>query len=223
MNGYSKVLSKIKETAEKNGRYFKDIKLVVVSKNRNIEEIMNIYNQGQRIFAENRIQEATEKIPHLPDDIEWHLIGHLQSNKAKNAVELFRTIQSVDSLKIAEAINKFAEKNEKIIKCLIEVKISDEDTKFGVDIEDVENLLKTLSNLKNLQVEGLMGMAPFINDINKIRASFSKLKSLFDNLKNTNIENVDMKWLSMGMSSDYEIAIEEGANMVRIGTAVFEN
>jgi len=223
LNGYKKVIERIKISAEKVNRTPEEIKLVVVTKTRAADEILKIFNEGHRVFAENRIQEAQSKIPLLPPDIEWHLVGHLQTNKAKQALKLFKTIQSVDSLKLGLILEKEAEKLNRAVECLIEVKISGEESKFGVSPEKCEELILSLSTLKHLQIRGLMGMAPLTSDINLIRDSFKKLKKLFDEIKAHKIPDVDMRWLSMGMSSDFEIAIEEGANMLRIGSAIFEN
>ncbi len=221
--GYFKVLEKIKEASLLSGRKPDDIKLVVVSKTQPINTIRDIYNLGHRCFAENKIQEAVEKIDLLPPDIEWHLIGHLQTNKAKKAADIFNTVQSIDSEKIARQINNCALKINKVMQCLVEVKISYEETKYGVEYNLVIPLIKNLSNIENIRICGLMGMAPFTDNTEEIRKSFRKLKTLYDELKNLNIPNTDMKWLSMGMSSDFEVAIQEGSNMVRIGTAVFRN
>lgn len=221
MSGYQNVLERIGNACIKSGRNLHEIKLVVVSKKRHLQEIKNIYDFGHRFFAENIVQEAQAKIGLLPEDIEWHLIGHLQSNKAKSAVKMFSLIQSLDSVRLADEINKCAFKINKVQDCLVELKISDEETKTGADMKDLDDILLLVSSSANIRILGLMGMAPFTSDTDEIRKAFSILKKKFDELAKIKSDKIEMKWLSMGMSSDFEIAIDEGSNMLRIGTAVF--
>lgn len=196
-----------------------DVKLVAVSKTHASEIIKKIYDEGQRIFGENKVQELVEKHEVLPKDIEWHLIGHLQTNKVKYIAAFVDTIQSVDSSKILKEINKEAEKNNRKIKILLQVKIAEEDSKYGLSIDETKDLCKEISENKFpfIQFSGLMGMATFTENIDQLKQEFSVLKDLFDEL------NLDKNHhtLSMGMSGDYEIAIESGANSVRVGSAIF--
>ena len=193
--------------------------LVAVSKTHPPELIMEAYNAGQRIFGENKVQEMTAKYETLPKDIQWHLIGHLQTNKVSDIAPFVTLIHSVDSLKLLQVINKEAEKNNLIIDCLLQVFIATEESKFGLSFDEAIAILKSnearLS--KNIRITGLMGMATFTDDTTIIRKEFKSLKQFYDSLKNEHNFSI----LSMGMSSDYRIAIEEGSNMVRIGSAIF--
>ncbi|HRS54446.1 MAG TPA: YggS family pyridoxal phosphate-dependent enzyme [Bacteroidales bacterium] len=201
------------------------VKLIVVSKNRNIEEIIEAYSAGQRLFGENRAQEITYKYPLLPKDIEWHFIGHLQSNKIKYISSFINTIQSVDSFKLLKLINTEAQKHNRIINCLLEFYIATEETKFGLTYEEAVNILTNplFKELKNVKIKGIMGMASFSKDKDLIRNEFRKLRNYFYLLKKEYFNN-DNEFceISMGMSNDYKIAIEEGATIIRIGTAIFE-
>ena len=196
-----------------------DVTLVAVSKNHPIEKIQEVYDLGQCIFGENKVQEMMEKQPNLPSDIEWHLIGHLQTNKVKYIAPFVAMIQSVDSEKLLSEINKQAEKNERIIKVLLQVKIAEEDTKTGLEVSEAKELfLKYLQGeFPNVEIVGLMGMASFVDDKEQVKREFSFLKRLFDQLSMQ--KKLDI--LSMGMSDDYPLAIECGANSVRVGSAIF--
>lgn len=196
-----------------------DVTLVAVSKNHPIEKIQEVYNLGQRIFGENKVQEMMEKQPNLPSDIEWHLIGHLQTNKVKYIAPFVAMIQSVDSEKLLSEINKQAEKNERTIKVLLQVKIAEEDTKTGLEVSEAKELfLKYLQGeFPNVEIVGLMGMASFVDDKEQVKREFSFLKRLFDQLSMQ--KKLDV--LSMGMSDDFPLAIECGANSVRVGSAIF--
>ena len=189
------------------------ITLVAVSKTKPIEDILELYNLGHRDFGENYVQELSEKAEKLPNDIRWHFIGHLQTNKVKSIIPFVYLIHGVDSLKLLTEINKQAEKNKRIIDCLLQVHIAQEETKFGFDETEFSNL--ELKQFLNVRIKGLMGMASLTDDINKIRIEFKSLKTLFEKLKT---QNPELSILSMGMSADYKIAIEEGSNMVRIGS-----
>ncbi len=182
-------------------------------------------NLGHRDFAENYVQELEEKYKQLPTDIRWHFIGHLQSNKVKQIAPFVQLIHSVDSLKLLKEINKQAEKNNRVIDCLLQVHIAQEETKFGLDEEELNEILNTnsieLHELKNVRVVGLMGMASFTNDMNKVRKEFRFLKTLYDRQAPFTIHHSPFTILSMGMSVDYKIAMEEGSNMVRIGSLLF--
>ena len=201
----------------------KPIKLVAVTKNRTIEQIHQAIEAGITDIGENRIQEAKEKLPHIPKTITKHFIGRLQANKVHDAVLLFDMIHSVDSLKLAKKIDEECEKIEKTMPVLIQVNTSDEPQKGGVSLDDAIPLIKEVSKLKNIQIQGLMTLAIHSPDENKVLTCFRKLKQLFDKMKNEKFPNVKMSHLSMGMSEDYQIAIKEGANMVRIGRGIFED
>jgi len=193
-----------------------NITLVAVSKTKPIEDILELYNLGHRDFGENYVQELAEKAEKLPTDIRWHFIGHLQTNKVKSIVPFIYLIHGVDSLKLLKEIDKQAEKNKRVIDCLLQVHIAQEETKFGFD--ETELLNSELKQFSNVRIKGLMGMASLTDDINKIRIEFKSLKILFEKLKT---QNPELSILSMGMSADYKMAIEEGSNMVRIGSLLF--
>lgn len=196
------------------------VTLVAVSKTKPNEAISEAYQAGQRVFGENKVQELTEKYESLPKDIEWHMIGHLQSNKVKYIAPFVSLIHGVDSFKLLKEINKRAAQNERVINCLLQIHIAEEDTKFGFDEKEVIELIKSeaFQHLKNIKVVGLMGMATFTDDENQIRKEFKSLKKLFDKLQ---ISNHQFQILSMGMSGDYQIAIEEGSTMIRVGSSIF--
>lgn len=195
------------------------VELVAVSKTHSIEKIKTVYELGQKVFGENKVQELTEKVPQLPTDIQWHLIGHLQTNKVKYIAEFVDTIQSVDSEKLLIEINKQAEKFDRKIKILLQVKIAEEDTKFGMEVSETKELFLKWMNgyFKNVEIVGLMGMATFTENTAQIEREFNFLKRLFDQLS----LQKPLKTLSMGMSGDYPLAIKCGANSVRIGSAIF--
>jgi pyridoxal phosphate enzyme (YggS family) len=203
-----------------------NVTLVAVSKTKPIEDIKELYDLGQRDFGENYVQELADKQPQLPGDIRWHFIGHLQSNKVKFIAPFVQLIHAVDSLKLLKEINKQAAKNNRVIDCLLQVHIAQEETKFGFSEKELEDLFNTnlneLHELKNVRVKGLMGMASLTDDMNKVKKEFSYLKSLFEQGKTKfSIFNFQFSILSMGMTSDYKIAIEEGSTMVRIGSLIF--
>lgn len=212
---YSQISNELKE---------KNVTLVAVSKTKSVEEILELYQLGQRDFGENYVQELVEKYQQLPKDIRWHFIGHLQTNKVKLIAPFVHLIQSVDSEKLLKEINKEAGKNNRVIDCLLEVYIAKEETKFGLNEQELKELITRISgtssinSFKNICIKGLMGMASFTNDKEAVRKEFAFLKSLFDQLQTTNSE---LQTISMGMSADYQIAIEEGSNMVRIGSLLF--
>lgn len=196
-----------------------NVQLVVVSKTQPPEKIQQLYNLGQRIFGENKVQEMLEKYDVLPKDIQWNLIGHLQTNKVKYLAPFVDTIQSVDSSKILNKINKEAGKNSRIIKTLLQVKIAEEESKFGLELKECEELFQQYldGKFENVKITGLMGMATFTKDETQIKREFNILKNLFDQLSSKN----KLETLSMGMSDDYFSAIDCGANSVRIGSAIF--
>lgn len=201
-----------------------DTTLVAVSKTKPNEAILRLYEQGQRIFGENRVQELTQKYETLPKDIEWHLIGHLQTNKVKYIASFVQLIHSVDSLKLLQEINKQAAKNNRRIDCLLQMHIADEATKFGLNEAEALDLLsrETYTNMHNIHIVGVMGMATFTNDTVQVRNEFKQLKYIFKQLKQKYFAEKDyFREISMGMSGDYRIAIEEGSTMVRIGSLLF--
>ncbi len=192
----------------------KNVTLVAVSKTKPVNDLLEAYDAGHRIFGENKIQEMVLKFEALPKDIQWHMIGHVQTNKVKYMAPFVSTIHAVDSIKLIKEIQKQALKNKRIIKCLIQIRIAQEETKFGLPKEELNVFLNAASKFPNIKIIGLMGMASFTKDKDRIRDEFKDLSSLF---KNHN----DLEILSMGMSGDYLIAIEEGSNMIRIGSKVF--
>jgi len=203
----------------------KECQLIAVSKTKPISDILELYNLGQKDFGENYVQELAEKQSQLPADIHWHFIGHLQSNKVKFIAPFVYLIHGVDSFKLLKEINKQAQKVNRVIDCLLQVHIAQEETKFGFDETELTDLFTNnkseLENLRNIQISGFMGMASFTDDTEKVRKEFRYLKSLSDKFKKLQIDNSKLTILSMGMSGDYKIAIEEGSNMVRIGSLLF--
>lgn len=200
----------------------KNVTLVAVSKTKPAEDILELYNLGQRDFGENYVQELVDKYEQLSKDIRWHCIGHLQSNKVKYIAPFVSLIESVDSKKLLTEIDKQGRKNNRVIDCLLQVHISKEETKFGFDENGLHEFLYTnYTNYKNVRIRGLMGMASFTDDMKIVRDEFKCLKSLFDKYSALPVANFQLTILSMGMSSDYKIAIEEGSNMVRIGSLLF--
>ncbi|NLN24567.1 MAG: YggS family pyridoxal phosphate-dependent enzyme [Bacteroidetes bacterium] len=206
-------LKKIKATLPE------DVTLVAISKTKSIDEIMEAYHAGQRVFGENKIQEMEEKWHQLPKDIEWHMVGHVQRNKVKFMASFVSLIHGVDRLRLLKEINKEAKKNDRVINCLLQIKIAEEDSKFGMSEEDAQNLLhsEAFAALKNIRIIGLMGMATFTEDEEQLNHEFQRLKIFYDKLKS----EFQFTVLSMGMSGDYPIAIKNGSTMVRIGSAIF--
>jgi pyridoxal phosphate enzyme (YggS family) len=215
------VKGRIASAAKRSGRDPSSVKLVVVTKTVDVERVREAVAAGAMILGENRVQEAKEKIEKLGRVAHWHLIGHLQTNKAKHAVKLFYLIHSVDTLELAEEIDRQAAKIGKVQDILVEVNIAGEETKAGVASEEAVALVKEAAKLKNISIKGLMTMPPFSHDPEDSRPYFKKLRELSASIAKENIPGVSMKELSMGMSGDFEVAIEEGATMVRVGTAIF--
>ncbi len=210
----AKNLKLIKEGLPEN------VTLVAVSKTKPLEDLLLAYESGQRIFGENKVQEMTQKWESLPKDIKWHMIGHVQRNKVKYMAEYVDLIHGVDSLRLLKEINKQALKHERVISCLLQIHIAEEETKFGLNQKELLEMMDSddFKALKNINIKGLMGMATFTDDTAQVRKEFKILKSCFDLLK-TKLS--DLPILSMGMSGDYKIAIEEGSTMVRIGSSIF--
>jgi pyridoxal phosphate enzyme (YggS family) len=217
----ARIQERINRAALRCGRQPEDVRLVAVSKTVPLERIREAVSAGATILGENYIQEAREKIALIGTEAEWHFIGHLQSNKAKFAVELFSMIHSVDRVSLAEELNKEAAKKNKILPVLIQVNISGEETKSGIDAAGTRQLVQQVAQLPHLSVQGLMTMPPWFEDSEEARPYFRALRKLRDELAGEKIPNVSLTELSMGMSGDFEVAIEEGATLVRIGTAIF--
>ncbi len=198
-----------------------DAMLLAVTKTHGVDKIMEVYNYGLRDFGENKVQELLDKKDELPDDINWHLIGHLQTNKVNKIVGEVCLIHSVDSLKILKKINNRAKKLSIVQDCLLQINISKEESKSGFYEEDIEDIINQAKELENVKIRGLMTMAPNTEDLSVIRSCFKGLKKIFDNLSNLSYNNIEMEYLSMGMTHDYKIALEEGANIIRVGSKIF--
>lgn len=196
------------------------VTLVAVSKTKPVSDLMKAYDAGQRIFGENKIQEMADKYEEMPKDIQWHMIGHVQTNKVKYMAEFVSLIHGVDSLKLIKEINKQAKKYNRVIDCLLQIKIAEEDSKFGMSYEDASALLQSddLLDFQNIRITGLMGMATFTDDTAQVESEFKFLKSTFDKLSKLNAE---LKIISMGMSGDYMLAIDSGSTMIRVGSSIF--
>jgi pyridoxal phosphate enzyme (YggS family) len=204
-----------------------NVTLVAVSKTKPVSDLMEAYETGQRIFGENKIQEMTDKWEAMPKDIQWHMIGHVQTNKVKYMAPYVSLIHGVDSLKLLQEINKQAAKNNRVIDCLLQVYIAEEESKFGLDEEELGEVLKQVqydkNELNHIRIVGLMGMATFTDNQTQVEKEFSRLKTIFDQYSNLNTKNCQLNTLSMGMSGDYQLAIECGSTMVRIGSSIFGN
>ena len=216
-----KVQQKIDEACERSGRDPKEVTLIAVSKTKPIEMIEEAIDAGKTQFGENKAQEMKEKYEALPKNLEWHFIGHLQTNKVKYVVGRAGLIHSVDSLHLAEAIEKECEKKDVHANILVEVNVAGEDSKFGIKPEETESLIRQIAKLPRVHVRGLMTIAPFVENPEVNRPIFHKLHKLLVDISAKNIDNIDMNVLSMGMTNDYEIAVEEGATHVRVGTGIF--
>lgn len=206
---------------EHAGRSRSEITLIAVSKTKPVVMLQEIYNTGQRHFGENKVQELCDKHESLPKDIKWHMIGHLQTNKVKYIVDKVALIHSVDSLHLAREIQKQAVKKDVVVSILIEVNIAEEESKFGIRKEETIELIRAVSELDHLKICGLMTIAPFVENPEDNRLYFRQIKELAVDITNQNIDNISMDILSMGMTGDYMVAIEEGATMVRVGTGIF--
>jgi hypothetical protein len=215
------VEEKISAACEKAGRDRSEVTLIAVSKTKPVEMLQEIYDLGIREFGENKVQELCDKIEVLPDDIRWHMIGHLQTNKVKYIVGRTALIHSVDSLHLAEEIEKQAAKRDVTVSILIEVNIAEEESKFGIRKEETITLVRQIAALPHLRIEGLMTIAPYVEEPEENRLYFRQIRQLSVDIAAENIDNVRMSVLSMGMTGDYTVAIEEGATMVRVGTGIF--
>lgn len=211
----------IMEACKKSGRDRNEITLIAVSKTKPISMIEEAYETGIREFGENKPQELRDKYQELPKDIHWHMIGHLQRNKVKYVVGNASLIHSVESIRLAEAINQEAEKKDIVMPVLVEVNVAEEESKFGITVSDCETFIREIAKLEHISVQGLMTIAPFVENAEDNRKYFAKLRELSVDIAAKNIDNVSMCNLSMGMTGDYQVAIEEGATMVRVGTGIF--
>ena len=209
------ITKRLKEIKKKISR---NLSLVVVSKTRSNEEILELYKSGQLVFGENKVQELTRKYEELPKDIQWHMIGHLQTNKVRHIAKFISLIHSVDSIKLLYEINKRAFKENRTINCLIQVKIASEKEKFGFEINEIDNVIRISEGLKNTNIMGFMGMATFTSDNELINKEFNNLNKIYKQKK-----SIKLNTLSMGMSNDYSIAIKNGSTMIRLGSSIFEN
>jgi pyridoxal phosphate enzyme (YggS family) len=215
------VLEVIDRECEEAGRDSSEVTLIAVSKTKPVEMLKEAYDYGCRDFGENKVQELVDKYEELPKDIRWHMIGHLQTNKVKYIVDKVFLIHSVDSLRLAEEINKEAVKKNVKVDILIEVNVAGEETKFGTTCDEVKELVSEISKLPNICIKGLMTIAPYVENAEENRVYFNKLKQLAVDIDRENIDNVSMKFLSMGMTGDYPVAVSEGATYVRVGTGIF--
>lgn len=217
----AKVEATIQAACEKSARARQEVTLLAVSKTKPVEMLQEIYDAGVRDFGENKVQEICDKYGKLPSDIRWHMIGHLQRNKVKHIIDKVCMIHSVDSYRLAEEINIQAKKHHLVMPVLIEVNIADEQTKYGISKEDAMQLAQEVAHLDSLRVEGLMAVAPYVDDPEENRKYFQEIRQLAVDIQDKNIDNINMHALSIGMTGDYAVAIEEGATMVRVGTGIF--
>lgn len=217
----SAVESKIQAACDRTGRKREEVTLIAVSKTKPVSLLMEAYQAGARHFGENKVQEMMDKMPVMPEDINWHMIGHLQRNKVKYLIGKATLIHSVDSLRLAEEISRLSVKKDISTDVLIEVNIAEEESKFGTSREDAVSLVTEASKLPGIHICGLMTIAPYVEDPEENRKYFREIKKLSVDIAKRNIDNVSMNILSMGMTGDYEVAIEEGATMVRVGTGIF--
>lgn len=220
-DNYRQVLNNIQDACQAVGRDPKEVTLVAVSKTKPVEMLQQVYDAGARVFGENKVQEIMDKYDHLPGDIRWQMIGHLQRNKVKYIVDKVDMIHSVDSYRLAQTIETEAAKKNVTVSVLLEVNVAEEESKFGLKMDEVLPLVQQISELPHVQVKGLMTIAPFVSNPEDNREIFRKLKKLSVDIEAKNINNTTMSVLSMGMTGDYQVAIQEGATMVRVGTGIF--
>ena len=217
----NQVRKNIQEACKAVGRDPKEVTLIAVSKTKPVSMLQEAYDAGARVFGENKVQEMCDKYEQMPKDIQWHMIGHLQTNKVRQIVGKTCLIHSVDSLHLAETIHKESVKKGIVTQILLEVNVAEEESKFGFHAEEVENALKQIQELSGVCVRGLMTIAPFVDNSEDNRPVFQKLNKLYVDMKSKNIDNGTMTALSMGMTGDFEVAVEEGATMIRVGTGIF--
>jgi pyridoxal phosphate enzyme (YggS family) len=221
LENLEEVNKRILSACEKAGRDPKEVTLIAVSKTKPASMIEEAYGAGVRDFGENKVQELCEKHKELPQDIKWHMIGHLQRNKVKQIIGKTVLIHSVDSLRLAEQIEEEAGKQDLIIDILLEINVAEEDSKFGFKLEEAESAILKIATFPHVRIKGLMTIAPFVENSEENRSVFKKLRQFYVDMQRKNIDNVSMSLLSMGMTGDYEVAIEEGATLVRVGTGIF--
>ncbi|MDO5798044.1 MAG: YggS family pyridoxal phosphate-dependent enzyme [Eubacteriales bacterium] len=217
----NQVRKNIQKACEAVGRDPEEVTLIAVSKTKPVSMLLEAYEAGARVFGENKVQEITDKYPQLPDDIQWHMIGHLQRNKVKYIVDKVSMIHSVDSLRLAETIEQEAAKHDVCVPILLEVNVAQEETKFGLKVEEVLPLVESIAAFPHIKIQGLMTIAPYVQNPEENRQVFRQLKKLSVDIAAKNINNVTMSVLSMGMTGDYQVAVQEGATMVRVGTGIF--
>jgi len=215
------IRKRMADACQRSGRSIDSVQLIAVTKTLEPDTMLKAIEYGARVVGENKVQEILRKFDAIPSDVQWHLIGHLQTNKVRQILDYVVLIHSVDSVSLATEIQKRAEKSSRIVDILIEVNVAQEESKHGLKLGDVEPLLREIESMKNIRVCGLMTVAPFTDDPEDVRIYFKELKQLFDHLKGVKLENVKMEILSMGMTNDYEVAIEEGATLIRVGTGIF--
>jgi len=220
-NNIKEIKENIKKSLEGSGKSLRDITIVAVSKNVDSTKVVEANGEGLINFGENRVQEFLKKYEELDLELSWHMIGHLQRNKVKYIYDKVKLIHSVDSIRLARRINKYASKNSKPVDVLLELNIAEDESKFGFKSEEIEDVVSKISEFEHINVKGLMTVAPYYDNAEDVRPIFKKLKLSFDNLSKLEYNNVSMEYLSMGMSNDYKIAVQEGANIVRIGTDIF--
>ena len=217
----NQVRKNIQEACEVSGRDPKEVTLIAVSKTKPVPMLLEAYNAGARVFGENKVQEIVDKYPQLPEDIQWHMIGHLQRNKVKYIVDKVSMIHSVDSLRLAQTIEQEAAKHDVCVPIRLEVNVAQEETKFGLKMEEVLPLVESVAEFPHIKIQGLMTIAPYVQNPEENRPVFRQLKKLSVDIAAKNINNVTMSVLSMGMTGDYQVAVQEGATMVRVGTGIF--
>ena len=220
-NNLQKVEQNIQAACAKSNRVREEITLIAVSKTKPVSMLQEIYDLGIRDFGENKVQELSEKHPQMPYDMNWHLIGHLQTNKVKQVIDKACLIHSVDSIRLAEAIEKEAAKKDRIVNILLEVNVAEEESKFGFKVDEVMSAIHQIASFSHVKIKGLMTIAPFVENPEQNRSVFAQLKKLSVDIAEENIDNVSVDILSMGMTNDYQVAIEEGATMIRVGTGIF--
>lgn len=215
------VREKIRQACQRSGRREEDVTLISVSKTKPVEVLREAYEAGSRDFGENRVQEIMEKYGQMPEDVRWHMIGHLQKNKVRQVIDKAVLIHSVDTVELAEQIEKDAAKRDLTVDILLEVNVAEEESKFGFRTEEVEAAVMKIKEFPHVHIKGLMTIAPFVSNSEDNREVFKKLYQLYVDIRSKNIDNVNMSVLSMGMTGDYEVAVEEGATMIRVGTGIF--
>ena len=220
-DNFEEVKGNVLKACERAGRNVDEVTLIAVSKTKPLEDLREAYEAGARDFGENKVQELVDKIPEMPKDVRWHMIGHLQRNKVKYIVDKVYMIHGVDSLRLAEEISKEAVKHDVVVKILMEVNVAEEESKFGITVADAPELAEEIAKLPGVSLQGLMTIAPYVANPEENREIFAKLRQLAVDISRKNIDNISMNVLSMGMTGDYQVAIEEGATYVRVGTGIF--